>query len=187
MAPIEIQRHDASQLSRLREGDTRAFDDLYGRYQPPVYRYLLRMSGSPELAEDTVQEVFLTLIRGARGYDPGAGPLGSYLYGIARNLLLRQWRSERPVEDLDEDAPAPESDPLENLTRGESVELLRHALLGLPVHYREVVVLCELEELPYADAAETLGVPVGTVRSRLNRARTMLVARMSASRKGVRA
>lgn len=187
MGLTETQRHDAAQLARLKGGDAGAFDDLYSRYQPPVYRYLLRMSGSPEMAEDTVQEVFLVLIRGARGYDASSGPLGSYLYGIARNLLLRQWRMSRPDEDLDESAPAPDTDPLENMTREESVESVRQALLGLPVHYREVVVLCELEEMAYADAAETLGVPVGTVRSRLNRARAMLLARMSASRKGVRA
>lgn len=179
MDAIEISSHDAALLRRSLEGDEEAFDALYRRHQAPIYRYALRMSGSETVAEDVVQEVFMALIRGARGFDPSAGAVGSYLYGIARNMLLRHWRTAMPVEEIDERAPAPGVDPLEGLTRAESVEQLRQALLVLPLHYREVVVLCELEEVSYADAAEMLGVAVGTVRSRLSRARSMLLDRLS--------
>lgn len=182
MDATEITSRDAGLVARVLEGDERAFDELYERHQPPVYRYALRMSGSTTVADDVVQDVFLALLRGARGYDASTGPLGSYLYGIARNTLLRHWRMSMPSEELNESAPAPETDPLEGLTRAESVGQLRQALMALPVHYREAVVLCELEEMPYADAAEVLGVPVGTIRSRLSRARAMLLDRLSGNR-----
>ena len=72
---------------RLRSGDEPAFTELYGRWQGPLYRFALRMSGQPTLAEDVVHEVFMTLIRGQAGYDPQRGPLGAYLYGVARHQL----------------------------------------------------------------------------------------------------
>jgi RNA polymerase sigma-70 factor, ECF subfamily len=182
LAETEDKRNEAGLLSRLERGDEDAFNELYRRHQTPVYRYLLRMSGSEAVAEDVVQEVFLALIRGARGYNPSDGPLGSYLFGMARNMLLRRWRSEPATEEPDDSAAAPDGDPLEGLTQAESVEQLRRALLSLPPHYRDVVVLCELEEMSYMRAAEMMGVPVGTVRSRLSRARAMLLERMSGSR-----
>lgn len=177
-----ISLPDATLLTRTAEGSEEAFEELYRRHQPAVYRYALRMSGSTAVADDVVQEVFMAVIYGARGYDPEAGPLASYLFGIARNKLSRQWRLSPETDELSETAAAPDADPLENLSREESVDQVRQALLGLPAHYREVVVLCELEEMAYADAAEALGLPVGTVRSRLNRARAMLLDRVSRNR-----
>ena len=78
--------------------------------------------------------------------------------------------------------PTVHPDPLGELTRGERVAMLRRAVFALPVRYREVVVLCDLEELTYAEAADALGCAIGTVRSRLHRARTMLAARLAALR-----
>ena len=89
-------------------------------------------------------------------------------------------------ESLDDEAAGEDGqaavhpDPLAELTRGERVEMLRRAVIALPVRYREVVVLCDLEELTYAEAADALGCAIGTVRSRLHRARTMLAARLAA-------
>ncbi|MCL4843573.1 MAG: sigma-70 family RNA polymerase sigma factor [Bryobacteraceae bacterium] len=170
---------------RTQAGDDAAFDVLYGRHQPPVYRYALRMSGSPKVADEVVQEVFLGLIHGARGYDAKAGPLRSYLYGMARHALARQRRGERDFEELGEDLEANGDDPLAGLAREEQVERVRGALAALPAHYREVVVFCEMEELSYAETAEVLGVAVGTVRSRLSRAKSLLLKRLS--RQGVEA
>lgn len=168
-------------LRRMQAGEAAAFELLYERHQGRVYRYALRMSGSPEMADDVVQEVFLGLIRGARGYDPGAGALASYLYGMARNLLFRQMSG--PVGDeLDEEALAGGGDPLEGLAQAEQVERVRLALASLPAHYREAVVLCEMEEMSYAEVAEVLGVAVGTVRSRLHRARAILAEKLSEER-----
>ena len=168
-------------LRRLQAGNEDAFEVLFERYQGRVYRYALRMSASPETADDVVQEVFLGLIRGARGYDASCGSLGSYLYGMARHLLFRQMGPVRG-EELEEDSAVADFDPLEGLAAAESAERVRQALGALPAHYREVVVLCDMEELGYAEVAELLGLPVGTVRSRLHRARGLLVTRLSGER-----
>jgi RNA polymerase sigma-70 factor (ECF subfamily) len=124
-----------------------------------------------------VQELFLALIREARGYDPARGELRSYLYGMARRLILRRLRVEPPADE-DTPEPAVEDDPFERLDLEERLALVRTAVAALPASYREVIALCDLEELSYADAAATMGCAVGTVRSRLHRARAMLLNRM---------
>ena len=99
---------------------------------------------------------------------------------------LERDRRLTPVDFGDGREPAPEAggpaDQLAGLLRAERIDTLRRAVQALPVLYREAVVLCDLQEMPYGDAAEVIGCPVGTVRSRLHRARVMLAARISASR-----
>jgi RNA polymerase sigma-70 factor (ECF subfamily) len=168
---------EAQLLKRLQAGDERAFETIYERHMPPVYRYALRMTGSAADADDVVQELFLALIREARGYDPVRGELRSYLYGMARRLILRRLPVE-PSADEDTPEPAVEDDPFERLDLEQRLALVRAAVAALPANYREVVALCDLEELSYADAAATMGCAVGTVRSRLHRARAMLLNRM---------
>lgn len=174
---------EADLLRRLQGGEDLAFELLYERYQPRIFRYALRMSSSRELADDIVQEVFLGLIRGARGYDPSAGPLGSYLYGMARNLLFRHLGA-KPTEELEPETLTVEHDPLDGLARAEQIERVRQALAAMPAHYREAVVLCDMEEMTYTAVAELLGVAVGTIRSRLHRARGLLLERLSQERCG---
>ncbi len=164
-------------LKRLQAGDERAFDTLYSRPMPPVYRYALRMTGSSCDADDVVQESFLELIRNARGYDPERGELRSYLYGVARRLILRRIPVEPAIND-DMPEPSVEDDPFDRLDLEQRLELVRTAVALLPVSYREVVALCDLEEMSYADAATVLGCAIGTIRSRLHRARAMLLSRM---------
>jgi len=189
---------DAELLRLMLGGDEDAFTALYRRRQGGVYRFALQMSGSEALAEDVAQEVFMVLMRDGGNFDPTRGSLAAYLYGIARNHVLRAFERERsfvPLEtDADDSNDAPHAnliahfDPLGDLTRGEMVEKLRHAVLALPAHYREALVLCELHELSYADAAGALGCAVGTVRSRLHRARAMLAEKMRGrEREGARA
>jgi RNA polymerase sigma-70 factor (ECF subfamily) len=175
--------NDAALLRRVHAGEESAFELLYERHQGRIYRYVLRMSGSPEAAEDVVQEVFLAVIGGARGFDAAHGALASYLYGMARNLLFKQGGAP-PAGELEEDSAVVDTDPLEGLAQAEQVERVRQALCGLPAHYREAVVLCDMEELSYAEVAEMLGVAVGTVRSRLHRARALLLDRLSQERTG---
>jgi len=179
---------DAELLRLTLAGDEEAFAALYRRRQAGVYRFALQMSGSEAVAEDVVQEVFLALMREGHRFDAARGSsLASYLYGIARNHVLRVFEKERPTVALAEEetgeAPAHENlvargDPLGDLTRADEVGRLRQAVLALPAHYREVVVLCELHEMSYAEAAEALGCAVGTVRSRLHRARAMLAEKL---------
>ena len=179
---------DAELLRLSLAGDEAAFTDLYRRRQGGVYRFALHMSGSEALAEDVTQEVFIVLMRDGRNFDPARGSVAAYLYGIARNHVLRAFERERafvplaPEQEGGEETALPDlvasDDPLGDLTRGEMIERLRQAVLALPAHYREVVVLCELHELSYAEAASALDCAVGTVRSRLHRARAMLAAKL---------
>jgi RNA polymerase sigma-70 factor (ECF subfamily) len=187
MSGSQVQT-DAELLRLMLCGDEDAFTALYRRRQGGVYRFALQMSGSEALAEDVVQEVFMVLMRDGRNFDPTRGSLAAYLYGIARNHVLRAFARERPLVPLDADSDdsgdathenlVAHFDPLGDLTRGEMVERLRQSVLALPAHYREALVLCELQELSYADAACALGCAVGTVRSRLHRARSMLAEKM---------
>ena len=180
---------DDELLIRIHSGDEQAFLTLYRRRQAALYRFAIHMSGSMTVAEDVVQEDFLALLREACGYDPERGTLSGYLFGIARKLILRQverGRSDVALDGEQDEANlaklAVNDDPLVDLTRREGIELLRRAVQALPRRYREVVVLCDLEEVDYADAAVALGCPIGTVRSRLHRARGLLLEKLNQER-----
>ncbi|HEY1220650.1 MAG: sigma-70 family RNA polymerase sigma factor [Bryobacteraceae bacterium] len=182
---------DHQLFERLRAGQEQAFVALYHRRQPALYRFALQMSGSAPVAEDITQEVFLALLREECGYDPERGSLAAYLFGIARKLLLRQFERRRLDVPVDAGAdegrfaePVDASDPLADLAGRERVEALRRAVSSLPRRYREVVVLCDLEEVDYAEAAAALGCPIGTVRSRLHRARLLLAGKLRDERHG---
>jgi RNA polymerase sigma-70 factor (ECF subfamily) len=176
-------QRDEDLVLRIRAGDETAFTDLYRRWQGPIYRFAYRMSGRATLAEDATQEVFMALIQTLDRYDPLRGPLGPYLYGMARNQVLRRLERERPYLPMAEGAeersvgPASDDPQLEMLQR-EQVSLLRAAILSLPAHYREAIVLCDLQLLSYDDASAALGCAVGTLRSRLHRGRAILSDRM---------
>jgi RNA polymerase sigma-70 factor, ECF subfamily len=180
------QLSDEELLKRMAGGDRAAFAELYERWQAQVYRFTLRMSGSAACAEDVTQEVFLTLMRDGGQFE-GRGTFAAYLFAIARfavlNLLRRERRFVAIEEDEGEGAPfeermVAEGDPLADLTRDEQTAAVQQAILALPVHYREAVLLCHLHELSYADAAGVIGCEVGTVRSRLHRARALLQDRL---------
>ncbi len=176
---------DNELLQQMMAGDEGAFSVLYRRWQSGIYRFALRMCGSEALAEDVTQEVFMILMREGGRYDAAKGSLSAYLYGIARFQVLRKMQRERTMVSMDDDDTevteemmATSFDPLLDLARAETVQSVRAAIEVLPTHYREVVVLCELHELSYADAAQVLGCAIGTVRSRLHRARGLLVEKL---------
>jgi RNA polymerase sigma-70 factor (ECF subfamily) len=167
-------------------GDAAAFASLYDRCQGGIYRFALRMSDSEALAQDVTHDVFLALMRDGEQYDPSRGTLVAYLYGIARNRVYQLLKRERNFVSMDEDADefawteaaiAPD-DPLVELSRHETIETVRQAIMALPAHYREVVLLCNLHELNYEQAASVIGCAVGTVRSRLHRARLLLLEKL---------
>jgi RNA polymerase sigma-70 factor (ECF subfamily) len=181
-----VQRDD-DLVRRLREGDETAFTAIYRTWQGPVYRFALRMTGRTAVAEDVTQETFMTLISGADRFDPARGALSSYLYGIARHRVLRRLERESayvPMAESEGDEPREAAaagsgdDPLADLERRERIARVRAAVLSLPPHYREAVVLCDLHRLTYREAADALACAVGTVRSRLHRGREILVAKL---------
>jgi RNA polymerase sigma-70 factor (ECF subfamily) len=186
VAPLQS---DEQLLQLMLGGDAQAFEALYDRRQGGIYRYALRMSGSPALAEDVTQEVFLSLMRDHSGYQESRGTVKSYLYGMARHRLFRRLERERSLVSLTgSDQETAETvfaqlrsanDPFGELLRNETIDVVRQAILSLPENFREVVVLCYLQEMNYADAAAVIECPIGTVRSRLARARSLLMNKLS--------
>jgi len=152
-----------------------------------VYRFALHMTADEAVAEDVVQDAFMSVMRDAGRFDPGRGAVTPWLCGIAKNHLRQRLARDRRLEPLahdDEpaaDAAAADADALAGLLRAERVESLRRAVLALPLRYREVLVLCDLQELSYQDAADALSCAVGTVRSRLHRGRALLAAKLAAA------
>jgi RNA polymerase sigma-70 factor (ECF subfamily) len=177
---------DSELLRRMLAGDEEALALLYRRRQGAIYRFALQMSGSKVIAEDVTQEVFLFLMREGHLFDPAKGSVIAFLFGVARNHVLRRLRVEQLLSPLvidgHEDGPSFQASagacPLEDLTRAKTIESVRRAILSLPAKYREVVVLCELQDVSYEEAAQILGCAIGTVRSRLHRARALLLAKL---------
>ena len=170
---------DPALLKQLQLGNEAALTQVYRRLERPLYRFAYAMTGSAATAEEAVQETFLRLIRQPAGLDPAKGSIESYLYGILRNVTRQALRGQFLALEADYDEPASAvDDPGVTLERLQANELLSQAILALPGHYREVIVLCDLEEWSYEAASATLGCPVGTVRSRLNRARGQLRNRL---------
>ena len=184
---------DEALVNLMREGHEEAFVSLYRRRQPDIHKFVFGMSNSRIVAEDVTQEVFIVLIRQADRFDQARGSVRSFLFGIARNCLLQHLERERPYVSYDaeisEDGSAdfrsaslPDmNNQLEELTNAEALDDLRQAVLTLPLKYREAVVLCDLQEMDYADAAAIMQCPVGTVRSRLHRARELLLQKLKPS------
>jgi RNA polymerase sigma-70 factor, ECF subfamily len=175
----EGRKHELSEddlLHLMRKGDEQAFLVLYRRHQGAVFRFALHMSGSRQVAEEVTQEVFLGLLSAAGRYDAGRGSLQAYLIGVARNCVRSQQRHERSRASFDTSYVAEETSDRADLLA------LRKALLALHPKYREVIVLCDLEELSYEEAARHLGCALGTVRSRLHRARAVLLRKMQGRR-----
>jgi RNA polymerase sigma-70 factor (ECF subfamily) len=184
---LKTDASDSELLQSMLAGDEEALSVLYRRRQGGIFRFALQMCGSRTLAEDVTQEAFMVLIRDGQTFDPERGSLNSFLMGVARNLLLRRLQRERfyaPIDDeADNEGASQESllmttGPLEELSRLETINSVRTAVLALPERYREVVVLCDLQELSYVEAADVLSCAVGTVRSRLHRARALLIEKL---------
>lgn len=169
---------DEALIERARRGEEEAFALVYRRHQASVYRFARAMTGSPSAAEDVVQDTFLALMRDLDKFDASRAPLRTYLFGIARNISRYRMRSLRRLLSIDVavDWAAPDN-PAGDLSATQELTHLRRCLGTLPIRYREVIVLCHLHELDYAQAALVLRVPVGTVRSRLHRGRQMLLDR----------
>ena len=151
------------------------------------------MTGNAWAAEEIVQDVFMTMMRKPKKYDAARGPLGAYLFGIARNRVMKHFdRLPREVslEEQSTNGCGASAAAISTFTpahwaeQQERVAHVRAAVLDLPAEFREAVVLCEMEELSYEEAATTLGCPIGTIRSRLHRGRALLLAKLEMLRGG---
>jgi len=160
---------------------------MYRRHQAAMYRFALRMTGNTWAAEEIVQDVFMTLMRNPKKYDATRGALGAFLYGVARNRVMKHLERlprEIPLEAKNEDGTGSRivlqdaSTPATWVERRERMQQVRAAVLDLPVEFREAVVLCELEEMSYEEASRMAGCPIGTIRSRLHRGRALLMAKL---------
>jgi RNA polymerase sigma-70 factor (ECF subfamily) len=163
--------------------DAARFNEIYRQHGLRIYRFALHMSGSATVAEEVTQETFLVLIHRPETFDPARGNMAAFLYGVARNFVRRHAELGRRFESVDEDDDGPfasAEDILGDLTRREDIQAVQDAILALPAKYREVVVLCDLQEMSYEAAAELLECAVGTVRSRLHRARNLLMTKLQA-------
>jgi RNA polymerase sigma-70 factor (ECF subfamily) len=169
------ERIDVRLLAEIVAGDEQAFVELYRRRHRDVYRFVFAMARSRSFAEDVLQEVFLNVLENANRFDVAKGSVRAWLFGCARYVTLDRFRLERRwTDDMPVDGVAVDGD--ERLFADQRIERLHAAIARLPVEYREALVLCELQELSYAETAAVLGCPVGTVRSRLHRGRALLAA-----------
>lgn len=166
-------------LARVADGDADALALVYRRESGSVYRYALALAGDEATALDAVQEAFTQLLRGPQGFHAGRGSLGAYLAGMARHQLLSQWRDARrhvPLDDsLDSDIAAeavPASDS--RLLHAQREQGLWAAIRSLSWPQREAIVLVDLQERSYEDAAAIAGISVDAMRTRLHRARQRL-------------
>jgi RNA polymerase sigma-70 factor, ECF subfamily len=171
---------DCQLLRSMVAGEEQGFVALYRKYQGPVFRFALQICGMRHVAEEVTQDTFLSLIRAPHNYQSDRGPLLLYLFGIARRLVWKSARRDRlyVALDSDQDLPVALPDFADDFARKDETKRLRNAILSLPRKYREVIVLCSLQELSYEEAAVVAGCSIGTVRSRMHRARQLLLRKL---------
>ena len=193
MPPKDLQP-ELALVARLKQGDEDAFVELYRRHRDAVYRLAMLYSGSTAHAADVTQETFVHFMTQPHQYDPLRGTLAAWLCGIARNLARKAVGGREDATDpealADDTAPyeahVDRETPLDRLLKGEAAEQVRRAVASLRPHYRDILILCELSELSYAEAAQVAGINIGTVRSRLSRARVELAQRLAPYELGAR-
>jgi RNA polymerase sigma-70 factor (ECF subfamily) len=172
-------------VERCRVGDEWAWHELVGRHTRRVFGTAYRFCGRVDEAEDLTQEIFVKVYQSLARYDPHQGAFGTWLATVARHHAIDDYRRRREersrrvgaLEDLDV-LPGSGESPHRQLEREERRMAVRRGLAALPSGLREPLLLCDLQELPYADAAEALGVPLGTLKSRINRGRLELARRL---------
>ena len=169
---------DAALVRRCLEGDTAAFEVLVNEYQRVAFTVALRMLGDYEDARDATQSTFVKAFEKLASYEPSYR-FFSWMYRILVNECLNVRRRRHPVDELTAERPSemPCADAVEAAERHRDVKA---ALLGLPLHYREVIVLRHFAQMSYEEMSVALEIPMKTVKSRLHTARVQLTRRLSA-------
>jgi len=179
---MKKESDDTERMARLAAGDTSALHELYERHGRALLRFSSAMCRSRQAAEDLVHDTFVALLRGPHLFDPAHGSAFAYLCGVLRHRISRYFRQQKRWVALAEDAEETASHqpgPADEIARSEISAVFRRAMLELPLQHREIIALCDLEELPYHAVADILDCPIGTVRSRLHRARALLTLRLA--------
>ena len=182
MTPMD-REDERALVARLRAGETGAFDDVYGRYRPRVFAFLLRMTRNRTLAQDLLDETWLRLVINAPRLLPDTR-VGPWLFTVARNLYWNYRRDSRVEQTFTPElltlwpSPAPWPSPFDMAASGELERRVELALSKLSPRYREVVLLVAQEGLTPSEAAVVCGISREAVRQRLSRARAVLAARL---------
>jgi RNA polymerase sigma-70 factor (ECF subfamily) len=190
----------AEPLRRLAAGDSAALAPLFEAEAARVYRYALGLSGNPAWAADATQEAFVALATRPQQFDPARGTLGAWLAGVARHALLAQWRQARREQPWPERTPADGFDDVADradaaedaetrlgaspealLVAEQDSQAVWDALRALPAPFREAVLLVDLQDRSYAEAAAIAGIEINTLRTRVHRGRLKLAARLAAA------
>ncbi|GAB2605738.1 hypothetical protein GCM10027034_43710 [Ramlibacter solisilvae] len=176
-------------MGRLAAGDRQALDLIYRAEAAEVYRFGIAMCGNAAWSADAVQDAFVHLAEKPRAYDRAQGPLRAYLCGIVRYRLLARWRESAGIATLEDepeddagfaaDHAAPAISPEAGLARAQDTQALWQAIARLPWVFREALVLVDLQERTYTEAAQIAGVEINTLRTRLHRARKRLAAALA--------
>jgi RNA polymerase sigma-70 factor (ECF subfamily) len=173
-------RPDEQLLLNARAGEEAAFQTLYERFRLPLFRFAYRLLGTTEAAEDAIHDCFLSLITDATRFDPTRASLRTYLFAAARNQAFKRLAQSGETETLSETGDEETAfahhtaEPLRRVLEAEVAVEVQGAVAGLPALQREALVLFEYEELSLAEIAEVAGTDVGTIKSRLHRARKSL-------------
>jgi RNA polymerase sigma-70 factor (ECF subfamily) len=170
-------------------GASGSFEELAMPYFAQLYNFACWLTGDRAAAEDLVQETMMKALRGFSSYRQGTN-FRAWMYRILRNTFLTSQSGLKTVVSLDSDDAPPEPSTEET---PESVLLARYeqhaiqsALESLPVQFREVILLCDMEEMTYQEISQALGIPIGTVMSRLSRARRAMRGLLTAAQEGAR-
>ncbi len=185
-----VKEHDRELIVRATRGDEAAFRTLLTKYERAVFNICLRMVRNREQAEDLAQDAFMKVFSMLDRYNPSYA-FSSWLFKITSNLCIDSIR-KRKLDTLPLDQPiqsaagefarqyeSPEDNPEKKMMSRELVARLQEAIEGLPPHYRIMILLRHQQDLSYEEIAETLDVPLGTVKARIHRAREMLRNRLA--------
>ena len=172
-------------MARLKRGDASALEPIYRRESGPVYRYALALCANAAWSADAMQEAFVTLAGRPQSFDPLRGTLGAYLAGVARHHLLSRWREARREVESEPDEAGPPAGPYDSpearLIQSQDQAVVWRAIQALPWPFREALVLVDLQERAYVEAARIAGIEVNTLRTRLHRARLRLAKTLGAT------
>jgi RNA polymerase sigma-70 factor (ECF subfamily) len=161
-------------IRQVLEGDIESFGRIVERYEKPVVRMIRNMTNKAESCEDIAQDVFFTAYKKLASFDPARSNFSTWLFTIARNKSINAMKKKRPVSMGELPEKINPHNPSDKLAEREFFDRLDRELLALPRGQRRAFVFAELEELSYEEIAQIEGTRIGTIKSRINRAKKKL-------------